>query len=494
MRLSLWGVALALFFLALALRLPRLDNRPFHADEAVHAAKFRDVWEGKGYRYDPDEFHGPTLYYAALPGVALRGHRTFGELTEADLRHAPAVFGAALCLFPLLLHRRIGSGGALWAGAFLALSPSLVFYSRYYIQEVFLIGFTLLFLSFAPRDRPILAGLAAGLMLATKETAALTFFAAGTGWLIVRGGGKRLPWKALGQGAAVAALTAYVVLSGFFSHPDAPLGYVMSYVPWLKRAGGAELHVLPWWDYLARYFWSLTPRRPLWTEGFLLILGILGATLGRKRAEVRFLALFCAIQLIAYSTIPYKTPWCGLNFIAPLALLAGIGGAELTGRVRKLRPVVTLGLLLGGVHLLWLAWQTSFVFPIDRANPLVHSPTLPDAQTLATRLERIAASGADGLKTPVFVVSRDGYYWPLPWLLRRFERVGYFVGAVPQNSDAPLVLTSPKFEEVLGEKLESHEIKGMHGLRLGVFYTLFVEKGLWDAYRKKHGSAVDDEE
>ena len=56
---------------ALALRLPRLDERPMHNDEAVNAIKFGQLWERGTYRYDPNEFHGPTLYYGTLPVVWL---------------------------------------------------------------------------------------------------------------------------------------------------------------------------------------------------------------------------------------------------------------------------------------------------------------------------------------------------------------------------------------------------------------------------------------
>ena len=51
---------------ALALRIPSLDRRPMHGDEAVHAIKFNDLWVSGQYHYDPDEYHGPTLNYFSL--------------------------------------------------------------------------------------------------------------------------------------------------------------------------------------------------------------------------------------------------------------------------------------------------------------------------------------------------------------------------------------------------------------------------------------------
>src|SRR5262245_49787004 len=87
---------IAIIALAAKLRLPELGNRPFHGDEAVHAFKFRDIWEHGVYKYDPNEFHGPTLYYAALPTVYLNGRHSFAETRESDYRLATAIFGIAL--------------------------------------------------------------------------------------------------------------------------------------------------------------------------------------------------------------------------------------------------------------------------------------------------------------------------------------------------------------------------------------------------------------
>ena len=66
--LAIYGVLiLAAAGGALAFRLPRLADRPMHTDEAVQAAKFGELLDEGQYRYDPVEYHGPTLYYLTLP-------------------------------------------------------------------------------------------------------------------------------------------------------------------------------------------------------------------------------------------------------------------------------------------------------------------------------------------------------------------------------------------------------------------------------------------
>src|ERR1700752_4766668 len=61
-------------------------------------------------------------------------------------------------------------------------------------------------------------------------------------------------------------------------------------------------------------------------ESPLLFLGAIGAAIVVLKPKNSF-ALFCALWafglIAAYSLIPYKTPWLLLNFVIPLALIAG---------------------------------------------------------------------------------------------------------------------------------------------------------------------------
>ena len=80
---------LAATIVALALRLPRLDQRPMHGDEAVHADKFRLLLEQRHYEYDPNEYHGPTLNYLTLIGAWLTGAKNLTQVSEFTLRIVP---------------------------------------------------------------------------------------------------------------------------------------------------------------------------------------------------------------------------------------------------------------------------------------------------------------------------------------------------------------------------------------------------------------------
>ena len=89
------------------LRLPRLDLRPMHVDEAVHAIKFGDLLERHAYRYDPVEYHGPTLNYFTLLPAYLTSETTLIRVHECHARIVPVFFGVLLILLPLLVDKTI---------------------------------------------------------------------------------------------------------------------------------------------------------------------------------------------------------------------------------------------------------------------------------------------------------------------------------------------------------------------------------------------------
>ncbi len=519
---------------ALSLRLSSLGNRPFHGDEAVHAFKFRELWEHGSYRYDPNEFHGPTIYYAALPTVALSGHHRFGDTTETDYRLAVALFGAALVLLLLLLCDAVGKNAVLWAALFTALSPAFVFYSRYYIQEILLVFFTLTFLGSAWRFRQservawlIAAATSAGLMIATKETAVLTFVAAVAAWFVTlrrrasvthppapsRDGRwvGRLTFRDALLAAAIALGVAYVLLSGFLTNPAGPLSYFQAYTSWLRRAGGTNLHNQSWTYYLSFLAWHHPSAGPIWSEALILGLALLATVAafvkgdslpgGADRGFMRFLAVYTLLLTAVYSAIPYKTPWCVLSFLSGMILLAGVGTAVIFDSFKNLPVRVLLaGLILAGsAQLGWQAYRTSFIFQTDIRNPYVYAQPVPDVVEIKKRAEELAEVHPKKFAMVVKVISADEYYWPLPWYLRRFDNVGYWT-KIPEDPDAALVFVSPEFDEDVTKRLDkTHIMTGFYGLRPSVVFETFVRMDLWEPFitlknKRKAASGASGEE
>jgi uncharacterized protein (TIGR03663 family) len=494
--------------LALALRYPHLDERPLHNDEAVNAVKFGKLWNHRGYKYDPNEHHGPALYYAALALGRLTDAPDLSEYSTARLRAVTILFGVALILLLPLLRDGLGTSATKWAALFTAVSPAFVFYSRYFIHEMLLVFFALLALATGWRywrTRKIgwilLAGAALGLMDATKETFVISLAAAGLAVFInqiwnrlIDASGEPVkatrlnPWH-LVAGFAAWLVIAIVLFSSFFTNPAGPIDSLRSYSPWVNRAEGASPHIHPWYFYLHRLVFFHTSRGPVWTEGLFLLLAFIGAVAGFRRrlladanaSLVRFVALYAFLLTGFYSCIGYKTPWCLLNFWLPVILLAGVGSMVLLQKAtaRPGRIAMRAVLMAGAAHLAWQAWQQDTVYAAEPGNPYVYAQTSEDAMDLARAVDALGRVSPDGYNTVIKVMAPEEDYWPLPWYLRRFNHIGWWSKA-PEDPYGPIVIISPRLEQLM-DPAKAH-LMGFYALRPNVRLALFVEPALWEKW------------
>ncbi len=503
-RRSALAVLLA-FAAALALRVPKLDARPLHNDEAVNAVKLSDLWQKGRYAYDPDEYHGPTLHYATLPFLWLSGARTADELADATLRLPTVVAGAGLILLLLLLVDGLGTHAVAWAAIFTAISPAMVFYSRYFIHEMLLVFFTALtigagcqYAQTRAAHWAVATGAGLGLMFATKETFVLSVGAMGLAavatvrWTLPRGARIQSVlalwnWKHVALALCATFLLWLLLFSSFFTHPAGLLDSVRTYFPWLKRAAGHSHHIHPWSFYLQLLAWFHPARGPVWSEGLILGLAAIGAVAsfaGKPSTLHRFLVLYTVLLTAIYSAISYKTPWCLLSFFHGIILLAGVGAAALVEffRARSIKVVVVAALFVLTAQLSWQAWRASFVYCTDRRNPYVYAQTVPDLLNLVHRAEGLARVAPAGYETVIKIIAPDNDYWPLPWYLRRFKHVGWYE-TIPSDPFAPIVIVGAKLDSRLDDKSDRKWIMaGLTELRPGKFFELYVELELWKRY------------
>jgi uncharacterized protein (TIGR03663 family) len=516
------GLALAIggaLLLALGLRLPQLDRRPMHQDEAVHAIKFQELWETGRYVYDPSDFHGPTIYYAALPIAWLSGVRSFAETSEWTFRLVTVIFGVGLILLLPLAADGLGRAATAWAALLTAVSPACAYYSRYFIQETPLVFFTFAaiacgwrFLRSGRAAWAVAAGLSVGLVHATKETCVLALGAAATaivltGWLR-RGGdrdaallaGLRGGPRRVASAFAVAALTAIVVsaalLSGFGANWPGALDAYRAYGHYLERSDGAGLHNHAWYYYFQLLLYTHRAPGPVWSEALIVALAVVGGavTLRRRReASVEaafglFILIYTVLLTAAYCAIAYKTPWCALGFLHGMILLAGIGASALvTGlRPRQALPwsargvalprvVVAAGLLAAAAQLGWQAWRSNTRFAADNRNPYVYAHPVQGAIDLADYVEALSAHHPDGRNMLVMICTSE--YWPLPWYLRRMSRVGYFEPP-PAAAGAPVVVSCVEPAE-RQPALRGAVHTSYYGLRPDVVLAVHVDDALW---------------
>ena len=511
---------------ALLFRVVRLDVRPMHHDEANQAVKFGDLLEKGEYRFDPNDHHGPSLYYLTLPAARVAGERTLAGLDEATLRLVPALFGTGLLLLFLLFAGGLSREAALAAAALAAVSPALTYYSRFYIQETLLVFFLAGLVAAGwryARTRSgwwaLAAGFAAGLMYATKETSVILFagLAAALGLVLLldRVGERRD--GAVREGDAwvwreartrpptafhvalflIACATATALLfTSFFQNPQGLADSFRAVAASFNRAGHPGFHAHPWYYYFQTLAYSKTAGGPVWSEAFLLFLAAAGgiAAFGHDAGKdgsprfARFVLFFTVITATVYSLIPYKTPWNILPFYFGLVVLAGNGVGLLLriSRFRLVKILILAALVPGFANLAVQAYRADFTAPSDPSNPYVYAQTSPDFLKLVGTVEKIAAIAPEKKNLLIKVIAPPEETWPLPWYLRRYGRVGYWTSAEAAGTigDPALVIASAANVESVAMALVDRYQRSFYGLRPEVVLALFVRRDLWDGYLK----------
>ncbi len=500
---------LGVLILSLLLRVPQLGLRPMHHDEANQAVKFGDLLDRGEYRYDRTDHHGPSLYYLSLPFAWAAGAHTLAELDEVTLRTVPVAFGVLLLLLLLMLRQELGKGSLLLSGLFLAVSPAVVFYNRFYIQESLFIFFILGTVASAWRyfKSPSWAwaalwGFFTGMTYATKETCVIIFAALlGAAFLhmrlprapeiMPRISKEKRGWHTIvfaGLGMSVCLM----LYTSFFQNWQGPGDSLLSFGGYFKRAGGAEWHVHPWYYYLKMLLFERIGRGPIWTEGAVLLLAVIGAAAAfgsprdRSRDFFRFVTFYTILATLVFSLVPYKTPWNLLPFYLGMVLLAGNGFVWVLKAAKKrwAKAAVVCLLVVNIGFLVFQSWRSNSRFYADPRNPYVYSQTSPDFMRLVQRIQDLTPLHSQGLKMPIKVIADPYSTWPLPWYLRFYPFVGYWQDwkDLGDLEGVPLIIASPdqleKFEFLLNSRYQIE----FYGLRPETLLALCIESDLWKAF------------
>jgi uncharacterized protein (TIGR03663 family) len=131
--------------LAVFLRLWDINLKPMHHDEGVNGFFLTDLYRNGKYHYDPNNYHGPTLYYFSLAISAINGV-LFGKeagLSNFSVRFTTVLFGLGTVWLVFALRKKLGDVATLVAAGLLAISPGMVFISRYFIHEMLFAFFTI---------------------------------------------------------------------------------------------------------------------------------------------------------------------------------------------------------------------------------------------------------------------------------------------------------------------------------------------------------------
>lgn len=448
-------ISFGFFVLVLAaflLRCYQIDVRPFHSDEGVNFHFVREVLRDGMYHYSHENYHGPLYFYLSAAAARILGH------TVAGFRAASILIGAGLILLLLPLAQNCGRRFVLLAALFIAVSPSLVFMSRYAIHEMLFAALSLslaidLYRLFCLRqeDGLMSAAFSLALLVSTKETYVLTLFCLAFSILLVCG--FKEPLIALKEYRKTVYISFWIFLgtiivlhSGGFKSFQGVREFFLGVAQWIGRGTGDMGHFKPFWYYLVDvilptepYLAVLIVVLPVFT--FLALLrSPVYISINELRARMSFpvyVSSWFLLAFVVYSSVPYKTPWLVINITLPgLILLAWCLDRmfELSTRFRRIALLLTAIVTAVSLNnLVFFNYDANAInlkkpaleksIPYGPGNPFSYVHTAPGMLSLVEDVRQYwrvnpEAKVLIGVKT----------YWPLPFYFQdREANTGYML-------------------------------------------------------------------
>jgi uncharacterized protein (TIGR03663 family) len=440
---------LAIIILATALRFYALDDRVFHHDEGVHGYLTYKLFKNGAYHYDPT-YHGPFLYYTTTAIFHLFGDSNF------TARLLPAIAGVLLVATVFALRDKLGWQGTLFTAAMLAISPSFLYYSRFFRNDIYLTLFSLVFVVSAVKYIKYKNGwrrwiyvctgaMAGGLSVCTKENAYIIagfFFLFALVYVIY----KNEINMSIVIDTLLFALISFAVFALFYTNFLTNPGALFSVVPdaishWaemhrIERIGGHWSFYLP---ILVRYELLIT--------SFALIGGV--HYLRKGNIFMIFLLYWGIASLITYSYLQEKVPWLVLHILLPFTLLAGTYLGELLPSLpqkpRNVEIVVMVAVvLMAGLFI----HQSTYINYCENTvsdeivvrdlpvHGLIYVQTTSEVLDVVDFVDQRVLNDSNA---SILIAAPENDYWPLPWYMRNYKACGY-LNSVPEQSSADIVI------------------------------------------------------
>jgi uncharacterized protein (TIGR03663 family) len=519
-------IFILILILTIFLRFWALDIKLLHHDEAIHSWFSFELLTKGTWIYDPS-YHGPFLYYVTAGMFSV-----FGD-SDLVARLLPALFGTLLIPLVYCIYRigYINKNQTLIASLFIALSPDMVYFSRFLRHDIFMLFFTFLLLVallyyFERRQMRfvLIAAVAmAGALCCKEEMPVILLIFVSFFIFSIWKGNLTLPasWKRdLMIGLILVTAIMSVLYTGFGAHPETLAGqnfqitaqgvhFEMNTTGWYKavdhwtgmhkqqRLGG------PFYFYIPFYLLYELPIFILAIIGTLqFILSGVDLTLAYKRLKNIILTRNLRLktgQLAEISLHQLQNPrtlnsksdeffrFCIYWMILTMAFYAYVGEKVPWLLIPQLLPMCFVAVyklnwqkiafaLIGCIFLVIITWHVAFI-PVDMNEPIVQ---VQNSEDLREIMQFIDASNT------VVVASKD--YWPLPWYYRgdRWNKINFYGERTDETT-----LTEKKPGVIILHDLESYPaIEGYDKktYKLSYWFSFYDnEKRLIDYYLHRDG-------
>lgn len=451
---------------ALLIRFWQIDLKLLHHDEAIHSWFSYELLTKGAWMYDPS-YHGPFLYYVTAGMFA-----AFGS-SDLVARLLPCLFGVLLIPLVYCIYRLdyITRNQTLLAALFIAISPDMIYFSRFLRHDIFMLFFTFLLLvallDYFERGQTrftVIAAISAAGALSCKEEMPVILLIFASFFIIaIWRGTFTLPstWRRdLVLGILLVIAIMSVQYTGFGGHPETLVGknfgitwsgvhFEMNTTGWYQavdhwtamhkqqRLGG------PWFYYASLFLLYELPIFILALLGtiqflikgidFRLVLAKIKNLIKSRFAPPRIedLTAISIRQLQTEKPVHSKSDGffrlCIYWMILTMAFYAYVGEKVPWLLIPQMLPMCivatyelnwqkTVIALVGCLFLITMTWHVTFV-PADINEPIVQVQNSEDLRLVMQSMDN---------SERVVIASKD--YWPLPWYYRgdRWNKIQFF--------------------------------------------------------------------
>lgn len=446
--LAIW---IGLVAVALFLRLYDLGARPFHHDESQDAYFSYTFSKDFGsFEYNP-LLHGPLRFY-----LTALVYKLFGD-SDFTARLAPALMGTLLVALPYLLRRQLGRVAAVAAGVILAVSPSILYFSRFAREDIYLAAISTAFLVTAfrfignPRTLTLcLLGALVSIAFSIKESGLVLAGLAGLFFLFAiavqsaraddwRNGEIMRAVRAVGRmGWVYAVSTMLVVYAALFTrfftdtqctttafkgspaHPANCLeGVVYGLQYWQAQQDVARGADKAW-------LYATIIVGDEWPALLLALVGI-GVAFLRPTTLRLFLVWMFVGTFAFHAWGAERFAWLVVHPLVPMILLAGVGLQALWElRARVARTAAMVAVAIGAVYLVGASYSANAKQGADPRNLLVSTQSSTQVKQVADQVHALnrRATAAGKPELGITIDSSQGATFPYAWYFRD-DRVGY---------------------------------------------------------------------
>ncbi len=281
------------------------------------------------------------------------------------------------------------------------------------------------------------------------------------------GANKLLVWFAA---IVVFAYLGVLFFSSFFTYSDGVKGAFEAYAIWTKT--GSKDHTQN--GAIAYVKWMAQLESPL------IVLSVLGTLIAFFKARHRvamFTGLWAFGLFLAYTIIPYKTPWLALSFTLPMCIIGGYAVNELAVSKQVLHKILAGVLSLLSVFILtYQTYDLNFERYDSDRMPYVYAHTTRGFLDLIGEIDRYAEKSGLGKEATIEIVSED--YWPMPWYTKDYPKANYHGKLVDANTSEMIVAGETQREDLVERYSAHYKYVGTYPLRPGVKLCLLVRKDI----------------